>query len=70
MEAVGVILAGGRSRRFGSRPKALAILGGVTLIEHVIERLSPQVSDMALSVEQRNPMFNTFGFEQVVDPEP
>lgn len=70
MEPTGIILAGGRSRRFGSRPKALAILGGVALIEHVIERLSPQVSALAIGVDQRNPMYNTFGLEQVEDPEP
>lgn len=70
MEAAGVILAGGRSRRFGSMPKALAILGGVSLIEHVIERLSPQVTAMALSVEKRNPLYNTLDLEQIEDPEP
>lgn len=70
MEPTGIILAGGRSRRFGSRPKALAILGGVSLIERVIERLSPQVAALALSVDQRNPMYNTFGLDQIEDPEP
>lgn len=70
MEPAGIILAGGRSRRFGSQPKALAILGGVSLIQHVIERLSPQVAALALSVEQRNPLYNTFGLPQIEDPEP
>lgn len=67
-------MAGGRSRRFGSRTrtqtKALAILGGVSLIEHVIERLSPQVVALAISVERRNPMFNTFDLPQIEDPQP
>ncbi len=67
-------MAGGRSRRFGSRTrtqtKALAILGGDSLIEHVIERLSPQVVAMAISVEQRNPVFNTFNLPQIEDPKP
>jgi len=70
MEAVGVVLAGGQSRRFRSQPKALASLGGVPLIEHVIERLHPQVGSMAISVERRNPLFNTFGLDQIEDPEP
>ena len=70
MEVSAVILAGGRSRRFGQQPKALAILGGVSLIEHVINRLVPQVSSMAISVEKRNPLFNTFVLEQIEDPEP
>lgn len=70
MEVSALILAGGQSRRFGPQPKALSILGGMSLLEHVVERLLPQVASMALSVERRNPMFNTFGLEQVEDPEP
>jgi molybdopterin-guanine dinucleotide biosynthesis protein A len=70
VDAVGVVLAGGESRRFRSQPKALASLGGVPLIEHVIERLYPQVSSMAISVEKRNPLFNTFDLDQIEDPEP
>lgn len=69
MDAAGVILAGGQSRRFRSQPKPLASLGGVPLIEHVIERLYPQVILIALSVERRNPLFNTFDLEQIEDPE-
>ncbi|MDO8289837.1 MAG: molybdenum cofactor guanylyltransferase [Parvibaculum sp.] len=48
MRVVGVILAGGQSRRFGS-PKALAPWRGATLIEHVAQRLSPQVADLAVA---------------------
>lgn len=70
MEVAGVILAGGQSRRFRSQPKPLVKLGGVTLVEHVIERLYPQVGVIALSVERRNPLFNTFDLEQIEDPEP
>jgi molybdopterin-guanine dinucleotide biosynthesis protein A len=42
---LGAVLAGGRSRRFGS-DKALAMLGGMTLIEHAIAALAPQVDAM------------------------
>jgi molybdopterin-guanine dinucleotide biosynthesis protein A len=69
MKTAGVILAGGLSRRFGSLPKALANLAGEPLILHVIERLSPQVGLLAISVERRNPLFNTFGLEQIDDPD-
>ena len=70
MDTAAVILAGGQSRRFGGQPKALNILGDMSLIEHVIGRLSPQVEAMALSVERRNPLFNTFSLEQIEDPKP
>lgn len=70
MTVAGVILAGGKSRRFGQLPKAMANLGGTSLIERAIERLSPQVSDMAISVDVRNPLFNSYGLHQIEDPMP
>lgn len=66
----GVILAGGRSRRMGGGLKALALLGGKTLIRHVIDRLQPQVHSLVLSVERHVPEFETFGLPQVEDPTP
>lgn len=70
MEVAGVILAGGQSKRFGQLPKAVSSLGGAPLLIHVIERLSPQVSALALSVESRNPLFNSYGLDQIEDPSP
>lgn len=64
----GVILAGGRSRRMSGRTKALAELGGKPLMEHVIDRLKPQVSSIAISVESVNPEFECFGLPQLPDP--
>jgi molybdopterin-guanine dinucleotide biosynthesis protein A len=45
---LGVILAGGASRRFGS-DKALAPLAGMPLIEHVARRAQPQVGLLAVN---------------------
>ena len=61
MNVAAVILAGGQSRRFGQLPKAMANLGGTSLIERAIERISPQVTALAISVDARNPLFNTYG---------
>ncbi|NTF31655.1 molybdenum cofactor guanylyltransferase MobA [Rhizobium skierniewicense] len=44
----GLILAGGLSRRMGTN-KALSQLGGKPLLTHVIERIKPQVSKLALN---------------------
>lgn len=46
----GVILAGGRARRMGGRDKGAALLGGISLAERVVTRLSPQAGPLALNV--------------------
>lgn len=43
-----VILAGGEGRRIGG-DKALRLLGGRPLVSHVIERVAPQVSGLAIN---------------------
>ena len=45
----GVILAGGGSRRMGDIDKVGTQLAGKPLIEHVIERLSPQVDEVMIA---------------------
>jgi molybdenum cofactor guanylyltransferase len=47
--ALGVILAGGLSRRMGGNDKALLTLEGRTLLEHVAERLAPQCKSVILN---------------------
>ncbi|MES2289160.1 MAG: molybdenum cofactor guanylyltransferase [Pseudomonadota bacterium] len=47
MSVLGAILAGGRSSRFGS-DKALAILRGKMLIDHVWDALSGQCDELAI----------------------
>lgn len=49
----GVILAGGLSRRMG-QDKAVVLLGGRRVIDHVIARLAPQVA--ALAVNTNDPL--------------
>lgn len=44
-----LILAGGQGRRMGYANKGLQLLGQHALIEHVIQRLQPQVSAIAIS---------------------
>lgn len=46
---VGVILAGGLSRRMAGRDKCLIPLGGKPMIAHVAERLVPQVSRLLIN---------------------
>ena len=48
-DVVGIILAGGQSRRMGGGDKCLLPLGSGCLLDHVILRLAPQVAPLALS---------------------
>ena len=51
---LGIILAGGKSRRFG-RPKALARVGGATFLERVYHALEGVVDTVALSASPSTP---------------
>ncbi|MCC5984159.1 MAG: molybdenum cofactor guanylyltransferase MobA [Rhodobacteraceae bacterium] len=46
---VGVILAGGRATRMGGGDKGMLRLGGRRIIDHVIDRLGPQVGGLVLN---------------------
>lgn len=48
-EKVAAILAGGRSTRMGGVDKALALIDGKRLIDHVVGRLAPQCDRIILS---------------------
>jgi molybdopterin-guanine dinucleotide biosynthesis protein A len=46
---LGIILAGGMSRRMGGNDKFLETLGGQTILKHIKTRLSPQVDKMVFN---------------------
>lgn len=64
----GVILAGGKSLRMGTR-KALQRLGGQCVIEHVITRIAGLVDELYLVVDDVD-SFACLGFPMVADVEP
>lgn len=69
----GLILAGGHGRRMageglaGARPKPLAPLGGQPLIAHVIARVAPQVSGLAINANDPPELFAPFGLPVIPD---
>ncbi|MEJ1990149.1 MAG: molybdenum cofactor guanylyltransferase MobA [Maritimibacter sp.] len=69
-QPLGVILAGGRARRMGGGDKALAELGGRSLLAHVVERLAPQVRGLALSANGDPDRFRSFGLPVLPDTMP
>ena len=56
----GLVLAGGRARRFG-RDKRFAEIAGRPLIDHAIARLAPQVDQVVLSTPDDIP-----GYEELI----
>ena len=66
----GAILAGGRSSRMGGKAKAFLPLAGKPLLQHVADRVSPQVQQLVLSVERESSSFEDFGLAQISDPQP
>lgn len=60
LPTIGLILAGGRSRRMGT-DKAFAPLAGQPLLAHVIERLAPQVNELVISSNAPGANFAAFG---------
>lgn len=68
--ALGLILAGGRSQRFGS-DKALARLEGVTLLEQALARLTPACAEVAVSAPAGGPaedLARRLGLACLADP--
>lgn len=66
---LGVVLAGGGARRFGS-DKACAMLGGVSLIDRVCQRAAPQVDRLVVNRAQKLPVALTTPYEILNDEYP
>jgi molybdenum cofactor guanylyltransferase len=70
VKVVGLLLAGGQSRRMGGGDKALRPLGGTSMLERVIERLRPQVAALVLNANGDAARFANFGLPVVADSVP
>jgi molybdopterin-guanine dinucleotide biosynthesis protein A len=67
VKVVGLLLAGGLSRRMGGGDKSLRPLAGRSLLEHVIDRLRPQVDALVLNANGDPARFASFGLPVVAD---
>ena len=70
MKVVGLMLAGGQSRRMGGGDKALRLLDGMSLLKRVIERLRPQVDALVLNANGDPARFARFELPVVADSVP
>ncbi|WP_456391063.1 molybdenum cofactor guanylyltransferase MobA [Profundibacter sp.] len=64
---LGVILAGGLATRMGGGDKGLLLLDGQTLLARVIERLQPQVADLAINANGDAARFSGFDLPVIAD---
>jgi molybdenum cofactor guanylyltransferase len=67
VDVVGVVLAGGRSRRMGGGDKGLQSLGGKPMIAYVIERLAIQVRELLINTNSDPKAYTPFGLPVVAD---
>lgn len=65
-----VILAGGKAQRMGGQDKGLQILGKQSLIQHVINRLQPQIHDISINTNRNQTEYAKFGFPVFSDELP
>ncbi|MFC1672944.1 molybdenum cofactor guanylyltransferase MobA [Pseudomonadota bacterium] len=64
---LGVLLAGGLSRRFGGDDKFLREIGGETLLQRVAARAAPQVGELILNAGGDAERFGDLGLPVVPD---
>ena len=63
----GLILAGGKGSRMGGVDKGLQAFRGKRLVDHVYERLAPQVGGIIINANQNQEAYRTLGVRVVSD---
>lgn len=66
----GVVLAGGRGRRFGGADKGLQCLEGVPLARRVALALAPQVTALAINANRHGDIYGAWGYPVFGDQRP
>jgi molybdopterin-guanine dinucleotide biosynthesis protein A len=64
---VGLLLAGGRSRRMGGGDKCLRLLGGETILARIVARVRPQVRRLVLNANGDPARFAAYGLPVIAD---
>ena len=64
---IGLLLAGGQSRRMGGGDKCLRLLGGETILARIIARVRPQVRRLLLNANGDPLRFARYGLPVVAD---
>jgi molybdopterin-guanine dinucleotide biosynthesis protein A len=67
MKVTGVVLAGGQGSRMGGVDKGLQPFRGKAMVEHVLERLSPQVDEILINANRNAEAYARFGHRVIAD---
>jgi len=67
---LGLVLAGGLARRMGGGDKAMLRIGGVTILDRVLDRLQPQCRGIILNANGDPMRFSATGLAVVADDVP
>lgn len=70
LAVLGVVLAGGLSRRMGGHSKSFVDLCGRPMIAKVLERLAPQVNALVINANDRLSEYDALGFPVLTDEHP
>ncbi len=63
----GVLLAGGRAKRMGGGDKGLRALGGRPIMDHIVERVRPQVAALLINANGEPERFSGYGLPVIPD---
>src|SRR4051812_37659687 len=66
-EVTGIVLAGGQGSRMGGVDKGLQPFRGKPMVAHVLERLSPQVSEILVNANRNVEAYAAFGHHVIAD---
>jgi len=66
----GIVLAGGQGSRMGGIDKGLQAFRGKPMVEHVIERLGPQVDELLINANRNPGDYARFGYRVIADEIP
>jgi molybdopterin-guanine dinucleotide biosynthesis protein A len=69
-DVVGVQLAGGLSRRMGGGDKTLRLLAGRPILDHILERVRPQVGTLVLNANGDTSRFAAYKLPVIPDVVP
>jgi molybdopterin-guanine dinucleotide biosynthesis protein A len=69
-EVTGVVLAGGQGSRMGGVDKGLQMFRGKAMVEHVLERLAPQVGEVLVNANRNPEAYARFGRRVIADEIP